>query len=101
MSTMNLPLRICNALSAALVPDAMAVTKGIEDALTHLEGAARVSLLRKLECARVRIEIRDELATKADIAKLRGYRYSLRATGQVPLMFGSCFSDYFLNQEHS
>ena len=76
MSTMNLPLEIYQRLERRLgAEDAMAVTKSIEDALTHLEERSKeVSLQRKLEVREeLRIEMRDELATKADMAKLQGY----------------------------
>ena len=75
MSTMNLPLEIYQRLERRLgAEDAMAVTKSIEDALTHLEERSKeVSLQRKLEVREeLRIEMRDELATKADMASLRG-----------------------------
>ena len=104
MSTMNLPLEIYQRLERRLgAEDAMAVTKSIEDALTHLEERSKeVSLLRKLEVREeLRIEMRDELATKADIAKLQGYvdtRFE-RLDKKFTLMFGVLvFLIIFLNQ---
>ncbi len=111
MSTMNLPLEIYQRLERRLgAEDAMAVTKSIEDALTHLEERSKeVSLLRKLEVREeLRIEMRDELATKADLAKLQGYvdarfeqvntRFE-RLDKKFTLMFGVLvFLIIFLNQ---
>ena len=111
MSTMNLPLEIYQRLERRLgAEDAMAVTKSIEDALTHLEERSKeVSLQRKLEVREeLRVEMRDELATKADMAKLQGYvdarfeqvntRFE-RLDKKFTLMFGVLvFLIIFLNQ---
>ena len=86
MSTMNLPLEIYQRLERRLgAEDAMAVTKSIEDALTHLEERSKeVSLQRKLEVREeLRVEMRDELATKADMAKLQADMASLRGEIQA------------------
>lgn len=115
MSTMNLPLEIYQRLERRLgAEDAMAVTKSIEDALTHLEERSKeMSLQRKLEVREeLRIEMREELATKADLAKLQGLTKEDIATlrGEIntrfermdkkfTLMFGVLvFLTIFLNQ---
>ena len=104
MSTMNLPLEIYDTLERKLGrEDAMAIAKSIEKSLGHIEQRSYdVAAPRKLEVREeLRVEMRDELATKADIAKLQGYvdtRFE-RLDKKFTLMFGVLvFLIIFLNQ---
>lgn len=52
----------------------MAVAKSIETSLSHIEERSKeIAIQRKLEAKEeLRVELRDELATKADLAKVEG-----------------------------
>ncbi|MFN3958086.1 MAG: hypothetical protein ACK4Q6_11325 [Tepidimonas ignava] len=72
---MNLPLEIYDLLERRLGrDDAMAVAKSIEASLTHIEERSReIAAQRKLEAKEeLKRELRDELTTKEDLAKLEG-----------------------------
>ncbi len=73
MQSMNLPLEIYDILERKLGRDeAMPVAKAIEVSLSHIEERSReIAIQRKLEVKEeLKIELRSELATKEDIAKL-------------------------------
>lgn len=76
MSSMNLPIEIYQILERKLgKEDALLVAKSIEASLGFIEQRSEdVALQRKLEVREeLRIEMRNELATKEDLAKLQGY----------------------------
>ena len=75
MSSMNLPLEIYDILERKVGrDDAMAVAKCIEVSLVQMgERSKEMAAQRKLEAKdELRIELRNELATKEDLAKLQG-----------------------------
>jgi hypothetical protein len=75
MSSMNIPIEIYQVLERKLGPDdAAVIAKSIEESLSHVEEQSKaISFQRKLEAKEeLKLELRDELATKADIAELRG-----------------------------
>jgi len=75
MSGVNIPIEIYDLLERRLGrDDAMAVAKSIESSLTHIEERSReMAVQRKIEAKEeLRIELRNELATKEDLAKLEG-----------------------------
>jgi hypothetical protein len=75
MANMNLPIEIYDVLERKLGrDDAMAVAKSIQDSLSHIEERSReIVVKRKMEAKEeLKTELRDELATKADIAELIG-----------------------------
>ena len=70
-----MPLEIYDLLERRLGrDDAMAVAKSIEASLTHIEERSReIAAQRKLEAKEeLKRELRDELTTKEDLAKLEG-----------------------------
>ncbi len=72
---MNLPIEIYAFLERRLgQDDAMVVAKSIEASLSHIEERSReIALQRKLEAKEeLRIELRNELTTKEDLARLEG-----------------------------
>ena len=105
MSTMTFnTLRAYKALEPRLgAESADALVSAIDDAFTELSSRHNGMLLLKKSEIReeLRIEMRDELATKADIAKLQGYvdtRFE-RLDKKFTLMFGVLvFLIIFLNQ---
>jgi len=75
MSGMNIPLEVYDLLERRLGrDDAMAVAKSIEASLMHIEERSReMAVQRKIEAKEeLRVELRDELSTKEDLAKLEG-----------------------------
>lgn len=79
---MHLPFEIYDVLERKLGrDDAMSVAKSIQDSLTLIDDESReMAKQRKLEVKEeLRIELRDELATKVDIAELRAEFSGLRA----------------------
>ncbi len=71
---MNIPLEVFDLLERRLGrEDALAVAKSIEASLTHIEERSReIAVQRKLEVKEeLKRELRDELATKEDIANVR------------------------------
>jgi hypothetical protein len=75
MGGMNLPIEVYDLLERRLGrDDAMAVAKSIEASLTHIEERSReIAAQRKLEAKEeLKRELRDELTTKEDLAKLEG-----------------------------
>lgn len=93
MGGMNLPIEVYDLLERRLGrDDAMAVAKSIEASLTHIEERSReIAAQRKLEAKEeLKRELRDELATKEDLAKLEG---SLR---EDLVKLDKKFSMYFL-----
>lgn len=75
MGNMNLSLEIYDILERRLGrDDAMAVAKSIEESLSHVEERSKeIANQRKLEVKEeLKSELRDTLATKADIAELAG-----------------------------
>jgi len=75
MSGVNIPLEVYDLLERRLGrDDAMAVAKSIEASLTHIEERSReIAAQRRLEAKEeLRVELRNELATKEDLAKLEG-----------------------------
>jgi len=75
MSNMNLPLEIYDILERKLGrDDAMPVAKAIEASLTHMEKRSyELVSQRKLEVKEeLKVELRNELATKEDLAKMDG-----------------------------
>ena len=104
MSTMTFnTLRAYKALEPRLgAESADALVSAIDDAFTELSSRHNGMLLLKKSEIReeLRIEMRDELATKADIAKLQGYvdtRFE-RLDKKFTLMFGVLvFLIIFLN----
>lgn len=90
---MNLPLEIYDVLERKLGrEDAMIVAKSIEVSLSHVEERSREIVQRhKLETKdEIKIELRDELAAKADIEKL-DRRFTV-------LWLVTIFTMIFLNQ---
>lgn len=75
MSNMHVPLEVYDILERRLGrDDAMAVAKSIEASLTMIEERAKeIAIQRKLEAKdELKRELRDELSTKEDLAKLEG-----------------------------
>lgn len=73
MASMNLPLEIYDILERKIGrDDAMAVAKSIEVSLGHMaERSKEMAAQRKLEAkSELRLELRDELVTKEDLAKI-------------------------------
>ena len=75
MSKMNLPLEIYDILERKLGrDDAMPVAKAIEVSLSHIEEHSyEFANQRKLEAKEeLKVELRNELSTKEDLAKMDG-----------------------------
>ncbi|PIV92322.1 MAG: hypothetical protein COW45_00080 [Gallionellales bacterium CG17_big_fil_post_rev_8_21_14_2_50_54_146] len=75
MSNMNLPLEIYDILERKLGrDDAMPVAKAIEVSLSHIEKHSyEFANQRKLEAKEeLKVELRNELSTKEDLAKMDG-----------------------------
>ncbi len=75
MSIMHIPLEIYDLLERRLGrDDAMAVAKSIEASLSHIEERSKeIVVQRKLEAKEeLRVELRNELSTKEDLAKVEG-----------------------------
>jgi len=88
MSTMNLPLEIYDLLERRVGrDDAMAVAKSIEVSLSHIADRSKeMAAQRKLEAKNeLRVELRDELSTKEDLAKLEGQMHQLHAMTKADL----------------
>ena len=72
---MNIPFEVFDLLEKRLGrEDALAVAKSIEASLSHIEERSKeIATQRKLEAKdELKRELRDELATKEDLAKLEG-----------------------------
>jgi hypothetical protein len=75
MSGVNIPIEIYDLLERRLGrDDALVIAKSIEASLTHVEQRSReMAVQRKIEAKEeLRVELRNELATKEDLAKLEG-----------------------------
>jgi hypothetical protein len=75
MSGVNIPIEIYDLLERRLGrDDALVIAKSIETSLTHVEQRSReMAVQRKIEAKEeLRVELRNELATKEDLAKLEG-----------------------------
>ncbi len=71
---MNIPLEVYDLLERRLGrEDALAVAKSIEASLTHIEQRSReIVVQRKIEAKEeLRVELRNELATKEDLLAVR------------------------------
>lgn len=74
MAAMNIPIEIYDLLERRLGrDDAMAVAKSIEASLSHIEERSReIAVQRKLEAKEeLRVELRNELTTKEDLANAK------------------------------
>lgn len=74
MAHMNLPIEVFDVFDRKFGrEDAIELTKAIESSLTHIEERTYALVTqRKLEAKEeLKVELRDELATKADIANLK------------------------------
>jgi hypothetical protein len=104
MPGMNIPLEVYDLLERRLGrDDAMAVAKSIEASLTHIEERSReMAVQRKIEAKEeLRVELRDELSTKEDLAKLEGAmntRFERMDKKFTVLFMVTIFTVIFLNQ---
>jgi len=104
MSGVNIPIEIYDLLERRLGrDDAMAVAKSIEASLTHIEERSReMAVQRKIEAKEeLRVELRDELSTKEDLAKLEGAmnaRFERMDKKFTVLFMVTIFTVIFLNQ---
>jgi chorismate mutase len=104
MSGVNIPIEIYDLLERRLGrDDAMAVAKSIEASLTHIEEPSReMAVQRKIEAKEeLRVELRDELSTKEDLAKLEGSmnaRFERMDKKFTVLFMVTIFTVIFLNQ---
>ncbi|GLW61511.1 hypothetical protein Hthe01_18600 [Hydrogenophilus thermoluteolus] len=74
MAFMHVPIEIYDLLEKRLGRDqAMTVAKSIEESLSHIADRSReIAALRKIEVKEeLRVELRNELATKEDLALFR------------------------------
>ena len=97
---MNLPLEVYDLLERRLGrDDAMAVAKSIEASLTHIEERSReMAVQRKIEAKEeLRVELRNELATKEDLLAVR--QDLVRLDKKFSMYFlTTIFTVIFLNQ---